>query len=144
MVSHDLVNRYNICYDEILAGNDVYFSLLTGYYAQKIAAVDKVTYIATVNRGSLTKRRDYEVVRSRLYSKLHCNKFLREKGFANQQHSVMYALVESRRFGLSKTWEFICMIVKFHQNPFVGIQNWSKTLWKSSRNQKKDEKYIIK
>lgn len=144
MVSHDLVNRYNIRYDEIRAGNDAYFSLLTGYYAQKIAVVDKITYIATVNRGSLTKRLDYEVVRSRLYSKLHCNEFLREKGFSNQQHSVMYALVESRRFGLSKTWEFICMIVKFHQNPFVGIRNWGRTLFKKSRNRKKDDKYIIK
>ena len=56
MVRRELVDRHQIRFDEVVASNDVYFSLLTGYYATKIDAVDKITYIATVSRGSLTKR----------------------------------------------------------------------------------------
>src|SRR5699024_3202309 len=52
MVSSKLIKRHNLRYDEVVASNDVYFSLLSGYYAEKIDAVDKITYIATVSRGS--------------------------------------------------------------------------------------------
>ena len=59
MVKADLVNENNIRYDEVVAANDAYFSTLTGYYAKKITAIDKITYVATVSKGSLTKRKDY-------------------------------------------------------------------------------------
>ena len=64
MVSHDLVKRHQLKYDEVVASNDIYFSLLSGFYAKSIDAVDKITYIATVSRGSLTRRRDLAVVES--------------------------------------------------------------------------------
>lgn len=144
MVSHALVDRESLRYDEIRAGNDIYFSLTAGFYAKKIDAVDVVTYVATVNRGSLTRRRDYEVIKARLYSKLHCNQFLREKGLSKYQFSVMFALAESRHYGIRKTWEFIRMIIKFHQNPFVGWQNWLETIKKEKYNNTKESKYIVK
>ena len=112
--------------------------------AKKIEAVDTITYIATVNRGSLTKRRDYEVIKARLYSKLHCNEFLRKHGCANKQHSVMFALAESRHYGISKMFEFVKLIIKFHQNPFIGWKNWIHTSKNKTIANAKDSKYIIK
>lgn len=144
MVRHELVDRYQLRYDEIRAGNDAFFSMVSGYKANKIEAVDEVTYIATVNRGSLTKRRDYEVIKARLYSKLHCNEFLRSIGYPNFQHSVMSLLIESRRFGIPQMWEFIRMLIQFHQNPFIGINNWGNTIIKLKRKTKQDSKYIVK
>ena len=144
MVRHELVDCKSLRYDEIRAGNDIYFSLTSGFYAKKIAAVDTVTYIATVNRGSLTKRRDYEVIKARLISKLHCNEFLREHGLSDYQHSVMFAIVESRRFGLKKTWEFVKMIIKYRQNPFVGISNWCSTAKKNRKILEVESRYIVK
>lgn len=144
MVSHALVEREGLRYDEIRAGNDIYFSLTSGYFAKKIDAVDAITYIATVNRGSLTRRRDYEVTKARLYSKLHCNEFLRQHGLSLYQHSVMFAIAESRHFGLKKTWEFIKMIAKYRQNPFWGWKNWVGTARRNSKADKKESRYIIK
>lgn len=144
MVSHDLVNRHSLLYDEIRAGNDIYFSLTTGYYAKKIAAIDKVTYIATVNRGSLTQRRDYEVIKARLYSKLHCNQFLRENNLSQYQHSIMYMLYQSRHYGISKMFEFMKLCINFRQNPFIGYRNWYKTFFKTKKEDNKNSKYIIK
>ena len=144
MVSHGLVDREHLRFDEIRAGNDIYFSMTSGYFARKIEVVDKVTYIASVNRGSLTKRRDYDVIKARLYSKLHCNQFLKEHGLGNKQHSVMFALAESRRYGVAKTWEFIRMIAKFKQNLFVGWRTWMRTAKKNQTKDKEERKYIVK
>ena len=144
MVSHALVDREELMFDEIRAGNDIYFSLTSGFLAKKIEAVDAITYIATVNRGSLTNRRDYDVIKARLYSKLHCNEFLRKHGYAQRQQSVVFALAESRHYGLRKTLEFIIMIAKFHQNPFVGWRNWIGTARRNRKDGNKNGKYIIK
>ena len=144
MVSHELVDREELQFDEIRASNDIYFSVTSGYYAKKIEAVDTVTYIATVNRGSLTKRRDYEVIKARLYAALHCNQFKKRHGLGGYQKSVMYFLVESRHFGIKKTWEFMKMIYEYHQNPFVGWKKWFGTVNKNKKAEAKDAKYIIK
>lgn len=143
MVSHELVSRHDLRYDEIRAGNDIYFSLTSGYYAKKITAVDAVTYIASVNRGSLTRRRDYEVIKARLYSILHCNQFLRKHGYGSSQHSVMFALVESRHYGFKATCEFIEMIARFHQNPFVGWRNWIATAKRKRKADEKEKRFIV-
>ena len=144
MVSHALVERESLKYDEIRAGNDMFFSITSGYFAKSIEAVDAITYIATVNRGSLTRRRDYEVIKSRLYCRLHCNDFLRKHGYRKFQHSVMFAIAESRQYGFAKTWEFIKMIMKFKQNPFVGCFRWIQTAKKKKIDNKQESKYIVK
>lgn len=144
MVSHSLVERKGLKFDEIRAGNDIYFSLTSGFYASKVEAIDTVTYITTVNRGSLTKLRDYEVIKARLYSKLHCNQFLRQHGLSRFQHSIMFAFAEAKRFGVRKVWEFLKMIVKYRQNPFVGCNRWLLTFFRNKENEKRDNKYIVK
>ena len=144
MVSHALVDREKLKYDEIRAGNDIYFSLTSGFYAKQIDAVDEVTYIATVNRGSLTRRRDYEVTKARLYSKLHCNQFLRNHGLSQYQHSVMFALAESRHYGMIESLEFIWMIIKYRQNPFIGCSRWFKTFKRTKKSDTDQAKYIVK
>lgn len=144
MVSHSLVDSKGLKYDEIRAGNDIYFSLTSGFYASTVEAVDTVTYITTVNRGSLTKLRDYEVIKARLYSKLHCNQFLREHGLTEYQHSIMFAFAEAKRFGVRTVWEFLKMTVKYRQNPFVGCNRWLMTFSRNKKDEKRDNKYIVK
>lgn len=142
MVSHALVERENLRYDEVRASNDAFFSLTTGYFAKKIEAVDKVTYIATVNRGSLTQRLDYEVTKSRLIVMLRCNQFKKQHGFGKSQGSVMKYLYEGRRYGFAKMMEFLGLLIKYRQNPFVGWRHWIKTFGKVKKNSKIERNYI--
>ena len=144
MVSHDLVKRHNLRYDEIRAGNDIYFSTLTGFYAKEIEAIDFVSYIATVSQGSLTQRRDYEVIKARLYSILHCNQFLKSVGKQKYQHSVMFAVAESRNYGIVACLEFIGMIIKFRQNPFIHCSRWFNTFLRNRKADKQNSKYITR
>lgn len=143
MIKRNLVNLHCLMFDEIRAGNDAFFSITSAYFAQKIEAVDFVTYIVTVSKGSLTMKRNYEVIKSRLYSTLHCNQFLKQHGHSAMQHSIMYALYASRNYGFKAFFEFCRMIIKFRQNPFIGCENWLKTLKKYSAQNKKDKKYIV-
>lgn len=143
MVKSELVERHQLLFDEIRASNDIYFSITSGYYAKKVEAVDYVSYIATVSKGSLTKRRDYDVIKARLFAALHCNQFFKEHGLAQKQKSVRPYLFEARHFGIKKIVEFCWMIIKFRQNPFVNCGPLIKTLTREI-SEKKDDKYIIR
>lgn len=142
MVSHDLVIRHNLRYDEVVASNDMYFSLLSGYYAKRIDAVDFVSYIATVSRGSLTKRQDFPVIKARYEVKLRYNLFVRKNGLSQYQHSIMTYIYQSRKFGVKVVFEFLGLLIKYHQNPFVGCSHWFKGYYNKKKYDKRDYKYI--
>lgn len=144
MVSRELVDRHQISYDEVVASNDVYFSLLTGYYANKIDAVDKITYIATVSRGSLTKRRDLSVIQSRFEVNLRRNKFLKEHNLSQYQASVMFFLFNAPHFSYKSIITFFKLLVHYRQNPFIGAKRWFKTYLSHRYKSKKDSKYFTK
>lgn len=143
MVSHELVNRHGLAFDEVVASNDTYFSLLTGFYANKITAVDKTTYIATVSRGTLTKRRDFEVLESRMIVRLRCNQFLKKHELSNYQASVMIYCSQAIKIGVVPLFRLLWLIVKYHQNPFIGCTRWLGSYKKGKERNKKDEKYFI-
>lgn len=144
MVSHALVDRYNLRYDEVVASNDAYFSMLTGYYATKIEADNRQVYIVTVTRGSLTRRRDFAVVYSRYKVALRINKFRREHGLGNMQKSVMVYFYYARPYGFKALLRMFWLAIKFRQNLFIGANRWSSSLSKKQAIDKKEEKYIAK
>ena len=144
LIRHSFVDKYNLQFDEIRAGNDVFFSVTAGFYANKIDAVDVVTYVVTVNRGSLTNLRNYEVSKARLVAKLRRNKFLKEKNLAGYQYSVMVHLKESFEFGISATCEFFGLVLKYRQNPFIGWQRWLSTFNRRRKKSKMTERYLVK
>lgn len=143
MVSHDLVNRHQLRFDEIIASNDMFFSMLTGYYAKTITAVDKVTYIATVNRGSLTRRRDYEVSMSRFGVLLRYNHFLRQHGLTHFQRSIMLRFKEVCAHGLKPASQATALLFKYRQNPFIGCSRWLKSFRNKKEQESKEHQYIV-
>ena len=53
MIRTELIQRYNITFEETIVCNDAMFSLTCGYYAKSILAVDKIIYVSTVRNNSL-------------------------------------------------------------------------------------------
>lgn len=143
MIRRSFVNNYKLKYDEVPAGNDMYFSLLSGYYAKKIEALDEVTYIATVSTGSLTKQRNLTIIESRYKVFLRYNKFVRDHSLSNYQYSVMYFLKQSYCLGISHFFRFIGLLIKYKQNPFINCYSWLATMKKIRVSEKKEAKYII-
>jgi len=144
MIKRDFIINNNIKFDEVIASNDSYFSLLSGYYAKKIEASDRRVYVVTVTRGSLTNRRDILVLESRLRVTLRKNLFLRRHGLHNYQQSVMLFLKQSLSYGLLNFIKFIVLVVRYGQNPFIGWKNWRSTIKRHNMQEKKDANYIIK
>lgn len=121
MVSNEMVQKNDIRYSEVIAGNDAYFSMLSGYYARSITVVDRVTYIATVRSGSLTQRKDYKVFLSRYCEDLKINKFLREHNLSEQQYHIFGTLVRSKQYGIKAMYECFRLALKNKQNIFIGL-----------------------
>ena len=53
MIKRSLIVKNNIRFDELMYSNDVYFSLLTGYYSKIIEVVIRVLYVVTARSNSL-------------------------------------------------------------------------------------------
>jgi glycosyltransferase involved in cell wall biosynthesis len=53
MIKRDLINKFNIRFEEIRYSNDAFFSLFVGYHAETIEVVNKVLYVLTSRPDSL-------------------------------------------------------------------------------------------
>lgn len=144
MISHNLVDREHLRFDEIRASNDIYFSVTTGYYARKIDADRSITYYVTVNRGSLTRRRDFESLNARLYGSAHRNLFFRQHGLRERQTSVMAILYKARKLPFKHKLELVKTLIKFKQNPFIGWRNWLNSFTKAKEIEVKEKNYILR
>lgn len=142
MVSHELVQRHAIRFDEVVASNDVIFSMLTGYYARSIEVVDKVVYMVTVSKGSLTMRHDTAVVMARYEVALRLNQFLREHGLGSYQRSIMYFIVRSLKHGVKTFFQSLRLLMVYKQNPLIGARNWVKEARIIASRNRKYKKYI--
>lgn len=54
MIRRDMIERYNIRFDEVRYSNDYYFSVMCGCKADKILVVNKFLYVVTVRDNSLS------------------------------------------------------------------------------------------
>lgn len=124
MIKSKVVFENNLFFDEVVAANDVYFSITSGFYANTISADNRVLYYVTSVKGSLSHRRDWSVTHSRLMSTLRRNKFLRSRGLNEYQNSIMMLLYQTVRLYPSKIIVFIKECIKYKQNPFVGVTRW--------------------
>ncbi len=127
LISSQFVKSHGLRYDECVAGNDVYFSISAGYLARSIHAVDFLLYVATERPNSLTKRLDFEALKSRLLVRLKINSFYKKVGVSEFQQSVAFYLYKSLSFGPFRFVEFLYYVLKANQNPFVGFRNWHVT-----------------
>lgn len=122
MIKRELVEKYNLLYDEVVVCNDSYFSTTCGYYANKIKAIDHPVYVATVTRGSLTRRTDFVARHSKYLVTLRINKFLRDKNQGAYQIPIASYIKESLKFGISRTMLMLWEAIKYKQNIFIKLK----------------------
>jgi len=144
MIRHSLIDKYNIKFDEVIASNDAYFSMLVGYYAKKISAIPVSTYIATVKKGSITNKRGIEFLKSRYKVVLRMNKFLRKHRLSSYQSSVMFYLYSAFKIGIYELFNFLSLAIKYHQNIFIGFSRWYRSFMKFQKKERNNSNYINK
>ena len=116
--------------------------MLTGYYARSVEVVDKVVYMVTVSKGSLTMRHDTAVVTARYEVALRLNRFLREHGLGSYQRSIMYFIVRSLKHGVKTFFRCLRLLMVYRQNPLIGARNWVKEARIIASRNRKYKKYI--
>lgn len=144
MIRREFIEREGIRFDEVLAGNDVMFSTLSGYFAHTIDAVPFCVYVVTVSKGSITKRKNHTVFLSRLKVSLRKNEFLKAHGLGQYQKSIMRNFLGVIKRKPDCIFYLCWILMRYGQNPFIGIGNWGKTLKNMQERQKRDSQYYIR
>lgn len=144
MVKAELVEKYNIRYDEVPASNDVMFALKVGLKASSVGADARETYIATINRGSITRTQSLANIESVFYVLERYNKMLRENGYPDRR-SEMSCIFRSAKYGAGPFFKLFFTALK-SGNLFNGWKNWTRTLIRSnfSKKNKENSKYMVK
>lgn len=146
MIKKDLCEVNNLKFEEVLASNDVMFSIKTAYYAKNIKVSEKKIYCVTTSEGTLTQKLNKDILESRLFVSIRANNFLKEKKLNDYARSLLPYVIKSINF----EWRYffkilkICLINGINISKFfekyikdIGIKNILEF-------QLKDRKYYIK
>ena len=89
MARKSFLDRYHIQFEDVILGNDVWYSYQVGYFAKKVEVVNKRLYIYTVNANSISFHRTVakDVVQIEAYVKQ--NSFFRFIGRPDWQLNLL-------------------------------------------------------
>lgn len=115
LIKAKLIKDYAIEFEEIIASNDVNFSLKTTYFAKEIFCTMEQIYCVTESNYSLTKQIKEEVLDSRFGAICRYNDFLKSKDLSNLQGAMSGHLWNTRHFGIYKFFYrfFYCKYKKY-------------------------------
>ncbi|GGB96947.1 glycosyltransferase family 2 protein [Dyadobacter sediminis] len=122
LIRREMVEKHKIRFQEILASNDIFFSMNCGFRARKIAATTKVLYTITVTPNSISNSFSREHFDARFQAVLTANDFLRSIGKGKYQQSVLYYLGRSHAFGWKYTLYVLKKLVRHRSNLLIGIE----------------------
>lgn len=124
MFSKKFLDEKRIYFEEIIASNDIMFSLKTGYYANKIKRDDRIVYHKYYRKRSLTSEISYDNAVARLLAAYRFNSFCNE-------HSIKDGYISN--FGFVVKYYFQTHDVKsFYKllNLFLKINPDLYEIWK--------------
>lgn len=142
MFKTDFVRKNRLEYDEVIASNDVMFSIKSGYYAKKIKISKEYIYCVTVNKGSLTKNLSEKIFQARFETSKKHNEFLKRIGKESYCTTGLGYLLLSRKYGVKKIIHVLPFVIKNLKYLKYTIKNWPKVV-KGKLREKRDKDYFI-
>lgn len=122
LYKRDFIKKNNILFDEVIAANDMMFSIKSGLKANKITYEEQEFYCNTISAGSITTTLSKDRFESKLNVTLRVNDLLRENNKKKYRVSVLYFLGKSYQFGMTYTFHVIKECVKHRSNFFIGTK----------------------
>lgn len=140
LIRKSLIDKNQIFFDEVLASNDVMFSLKTSFKSEKIEISDEIIYCVTVHKGSLTMNMNKKIFYSRADVHQRKNIYLKEIGKEKYITPGLSLLVLGKRNGI-KTFLYSLKII-FKNMPYIfnEYKEWItniKTVIRANTNEKK-------
>ncbi|GLQ75303.1 glycosyltransferase family A protein [Vibrio penaeicida] len=97
VIKMSLIKESNIRFDEVIASNDLMFSLRVGVNLRTFSVSKSTVYCVTSGQGSLTKQFNSAVMTSRLLIELKRNEYCCEHGLKEYRNSVIFVLLKYKR-----------------------------------------------
>lgn len=144
MIRRDLIEKQNIKFEEVIAANDIMFSVKCAIFAKNIKFERESVYVVTVRKGSLSNTWNKEIIKSRYIQFLKRNKLLKINNLGKYQISVMFLLYRALKINLVFFFNLLLIGVYFRQNLFIGYKDWIKTMTKEKKKEIINNKYIVK
>jgi glycosyltransferase involved in cell wall biosynthesis len=144
MFSGEYLHKFSLKFEEIPAGNDILFSIMSGDQAKIIEADEEKIYCYTVRKGSITNTDNYDMLNSRYLATLRVNQYLTARGKYKHRRSIAYFLVKISRYGIRPLLQATKMLYKYKVNPLIGINNWILTVINIIKRPKMYKKYVTK
>jgi glycosyltransferase involved in cell wall biosynthesis len=94
--SSEFIAKYGILFDEVLASNDVMFSLKSGHLAQNICVTQESIYCVTRGKGTLTVNRSNSILQSRFNVEMERLDYIQEHGITSFKDSLSGILIKYR------------------------------------------------
>ena len=137
LVSRRLVDRNSITFDEVIASNDMNFSLKVAFYAPKHAVDMSPIYCVTESNGSLTKQVSLAVLESRFYAVVRYNQFLQAQGQGRHQVGINLQIYNMRHLGPRQVLKCLAYSLR-HRMPLLrGLRPLARQVLKDIRTNRR-------
>jgi glycosyltransferase involved in cell wall biosynthesis len=143
LIRNVVVVDHNLQFDEVPAGNDMMFSIKTGYYAKTVTADKFNAYCVTETRGSLTNTINIRNSRSRFNTGIRQYKYMISIGKPQMRFPLMALVITSLGFGLKEFFWSISTVYKERVNIFLGFERWPGAICRYFFNRKKKKGNVL-
>lgn len=114
LIRRSLIDENDIRFDQVIASNDVNFSLKVGFYAKRVSGDKRSIYCVVESNNSLTKKTSEEVIDSRYYAMCRYNEFLVNNNLKDKLNPMTFHLKNSLKFGIYK------LLMRFFETKYYG------------------------
>ncbi len=118
LIKRSLVEKYQICFDEIMVSNDVMFSTKVGAQAENIQASHETIYCLTRSEGTLTTTRQEKNFDTRFEVGLELHRLVKATVGLQRYRSIdlpalIYVIQAFQyKLGFKKAWWVVCQLKK--------------------------------
>ena len=116
-----LVNN-KIYFDNLLAGNDIVFSLKVGYLMKKFDIIDKFGLTVRYRENSLVTSFNYEIIKSRFISNINYNRYLEINKINLKKLKTFNYLIKAIRL---KPYDYMRFLIFFLKNSFLNTKKFN-------------------
>mgnify|MGYP005993251559 CR=1 FL=1 len=127
LIKRSFINEYQIKFDQVIASNDVMFSLKVGHYASTVDVSDDTIYCVVEGEATLTKILSKEVIQSRFDVFCRYNEFISNNCRNVNQISSISCLSRSLKVSFKFFLTTLKIVIK-NNYPILpdshGIKRW--------------------
>jgi glycosyltransferase involved in cell wall biosynthesis len=130
LISRRLIDENAISFDEVIASNDMNFSLKVACYGSTYSVDMSPIYCVTESETSLTKKTSLEVLESRFYAAVRYNQFLQARGEGKYQIGVSLQIYNMRCLGYLRLMKYLVYSVRNGMPLFRGLKPLARQVFR--------------